>query len=107
MISDEILEVLSRRLKLHIEDYIGTEKCWEEEINLLTRDMAETIKFIENECDDETFYWISEVFEDIAAKTQNIEFVEAIKRRAEKMIDDEQRHSVETDIRYAEYELPD
>jgi len=105
MIYDEIKDVVSRRIKLHIEDDFGIQKCWDDEIEILSRDISETIAFIENECDDEIFYWISEVFDDVAEITQSKEFVTTIKNRAEKIIDDETRHSVETDIQYSEYKI--
>ena len=105
MLKDEIENAIEQRVKLHSEDYFGTQKIWDKEIEILSRDMNQTIKFIENDCDDETFCWIGEVFEYVAARTQSREFVDAIKRRAEKVVDDQERQSVEVDIRYAEYKL--
>ena len=51
------------------------------------------------------FCWIGEVFEDVAEITQSKEFVAAIKRRAEKVVDAEERRSVQVDVRYAEDSL--
>lgn len=107
MISEEIKNVISQELKLHVEDYIGIQECWDEEIEILTRDMAATINFIENECDDETFYWMGEVFYEVVARTQNRDFFEAIKRRAAKVVDEEGRRSAEVDLEHAGYELLD
>ena len=102
---NEIETVIKQRLKLHPDNYIATQECWDQEVEILTRDISKTIEFIETECDDETFYWIGEVFEDVAEITQSKEFVTAIKKRAEKIIDDEERRSVEVDIRDAEYNI--
>lgn len=107
MIKSEIYEVLTRRLALDPEDYIYTQKCWDEETEILSCDMAQTINFIENECDDETFCWIGEVFDDVAARTQSKEFVAAIKKRAAQVVDAKERRSVEVDVRYAEYKIDD
>ena len=107
MIKSEIVEVVARRPALDTEDYINIQKCWNEETKILSRDMTQTINFIENECDDDTFCWISEVFEDVAEITQSKEFVAAIKRRAEKVVDAEERRSVQVDVRYAEYAIDD
>ena len=74
---------------------------------ILSRDMAQTINFIENECDDEIFCWISEVFDDVAEITQSKEFVAAIKKRAAQVVDAKERRSVEVDVRYAEYKIDD
>ncbi len=105
MIENEIDKVLTRLKALHPEDYIAIQKCWDEEIEILTRDMAETISFIENECDDDTFCWIGKVFEDVAERTQSKEFVDAIKNRAEKVVNDEDRRCVYVDVDYAEEKL--
>ena len=108
---EELKAVVAERKRVAIEtqdewDY-GIEQCWNKETEVLTRDIAQTINFIENECDDDTFCWIGEVFEDVAEITQSKEFVSAIKRRAAKVVDDEERRSVEVDVRYAEYKIDD
>lgn len=105
MIKDEINEIISRRVKLHLEDDFETQKCWDKEIEILSRDISETLNFIENDCSDEIFCWIAEIFEDVVEITQSSEFVTAIRNRAEKIVDEENRHSVETDIRFAENKL--
>ena len=105
MIKSEIVEVIARRLAFDTEDYINIQKCWDAETKILSRDMAQTINFIENECDDETFCWIGEVFEDVAEITQSKEFVTVIKRRVEKVVDAQDRRSVQVDVRYAEDSL--
>ena len=105
MIEDEIIAVVKLRLSLATEDYISLEKCWSKETEILSRDIKQTITFIENECNDETFCWIGEVFDDVADITQSKEFIAAIKRRAEKVIDEKSRKHVEVDIRYAEYKI--
>ena len=84
MIADEINEVLARRLNLHLEDDAGTEKCWKEETDILSRDMKQTIQFITNGCSDEIFCWLGEVFQDVADCTQSRDFIVAIKERAKK-----------------------
>ena len=108
---EELKAVVAERIRIGDEtqdewDY-GIQKCWDKETEILTRDLEKTISFIENECDDETFCWIGEVFDDVADCTQSKEFVAAIKSRAAKIIDDEKRRSVEVDVRYAEYKIDD
>ena len=111
MNAEELKAVAAERKRIAIEtqdewDY-GIEQCWKKETEILSRDIAQTINFIENECDDETFCWIGEVFEDVAEITQSKEFVAAIKRRAEKISDEQERRSVQVDVRYAEYAIDD
>ena len=104
---EELKAVVAERISTDDEWYYGIEQCWNKEIEILTRDISQTINFIENECDDDTFCWIGEVFDEVADRTQSKEFVDAIKRRAAKVVDDEERRSVEVDVRYAEYKIDD
>lgn len=95
---EELKAVVAERIRIGDEtqdewDY-GIEQCWKKETEILSRDMAQTINFIENECDDETFCWIGEVFDDVAARTQSKEFVAAIKKRAAQVVDAKERGSV-------------
>lgn len=103
---EELKNVLSERIRIGNETQDewddDIQKMWDKEIEILCRDMTETINFIENECDDNTFCWIGEVFDDVAAQTQSKEFVAAIKKRAEKIIDADERRKVEVDISFAE-----
>ena len=106
---EELKNVIAERIRIGDETqdewYYGIQKCWDKETEILSRDIKQTINFIENECDDETFCWIGEVFDDVADITQSKEFIMAIKRRAEKISDEKDRKHVEVDIRYAEYKI--
>lgn len=73
MIDERIKEVLSRRSSLHPEDSISAERCWEEESEILSRNVEESIDFFENRCTGEEFVWLSEVFEDVLEQTQSDE----------------------------------
>lgn len=106
---EELKAVIDERIRIAIEtqdewDY-GIEQCWKKETEILTRDISQTINFIENECDDDTFCWIGEVFNEVADRTQSKEFVSAIKRRATKVVDVEELRSVEVDVSFAEKTL--
>lgn len=108
---EELKSVIAERIRIGDETqdewYDGINAQWEKEIEFLSRDMAATVKFIENDFDDETFYWIGEVFDDVAERTQSKDFLVAITKRAEKVVDTEKRRSVETDVRYASYKFDD
>ena len=102
---DELRDIVAERKRIEWDD--GIDQCLKKGIEILTRDLEQTINFIENECDDETFCWIGEVFDDVAEITQSKEFVAAIKRRAAKVVDAEERRSVEVDVSFAEDSLID
>lgn len=58
-----------------IEDY------WKAAIKIFTSNVNETIMFFRQECTDEEFYWLSEIFEEIAEKTQSSELIQVWRTR--------------------------
>ena len=53
------------------EDDYWIEDYWKAAIEIFTKDCAKTMKFFQNDCTDEEFYWLSEIFEEIAEKTKS------------------------------------
>lgn len=83
-ISEKFNKLIQEREKI---EYIAD---WENEpvikdmIKLFTNDMQETITFLDTECTEEQFSWLSEIFDDIAQKSQSKEFIAALRRTAKK-----------------------
>ncbi len=50
-------------------------------VEIFTKNIEETIKYFKYECTDEEFYWASEVFEEIAAKTLSQELIDVWRAR--------------------------
>ncbi len=53
---------------------------WEDDyfeaaVEIFTNNINKTIKYFKDECTDEEFFWASEVFERIAAKTQSLKLI--------------------------------
>lgn len=94
MIDNEIKEILDRRKDLHPEDSLATEKCWEEEIRILCRDIDETIDFIENRCTAEEFIWLSEVFEDVQDQLKSESFHQSLLDAAKKFPDETREYNI-------------
>lgn len=95
-------DVIARLDKLHPEDYIAIEKCWKEEIEILSEDIAGTIDFIKNECTADEFSWISEIFEEIATKTQSREFIDSLYMTAKKYPEETEKYNILSFIESAE-----
>jgi hypothetical protein len=102
MIADEFREVLALRTALHPEDYIEIEKMWKKEIEILSRDIFQTIAFLDSECTDDEFSWISEVFDEVVEKTQSREFIECLYRVAEKYPAESEKYHIVRHIQFAE-----
>ena len=65
------------------EDYV------KKAVKIFTADITATIEYIRNECTDEEFYWLSEIFEEIARKSQSMEFIDTLSDRLSRVVRDE------------------
>ena len=88
-----------------LPDYWETSPAIKAEIELFTRNLQETIQFLDNDCTADQLSWLSEVFEEISAKLQSWEFIDALKRAALRFPENEERFS--SCILYAEGQLDD
>ena len=84
MIDNEIRKTLIKRISLHPEDSFAAEKCWDEEMRVLCRDIEDTIDFMSNRCTGEEYVWLSEVFEEVQEKLQSPKFNECLKALTKK-----------------------
>lgn len=57
----------------------GIEQCWKKEIELMTEDVSSAIDFLRNDCTEDEFAWLSEVIDDIAARSESQQIVDAYK----------------------------
>lgn len=94
MIDTEIRDVLARRMALHPEDSFAVEKCWEEEISIMSRDVNQTIDFLENRCTGEEFVWLSEVFEEVQEQVQSESFRQCLLAVAEKYPNETKEYNI-------------
>ena len=85
------------------------EEYWEELSNFIASDIPGAIAFIceDPDCDEEIFADWSEVFDDVARKTQSREFVEALKVAARRFPAACDKYSIAYCIECAEDELLD
>ena len=71
---------------------------WEKEIEALTVDVATSIRFFQQECTDEEIWWLGEIAEDLAEKTQSRELLQSMRNRAELVQDKQKREEALRDI---------
>lgn len=67
-------EIIAERKEKSIEDDCGIQKCWDKMVELLSRDVNETIQYLRI-CSEEDIYFISEVFEDISEQLQSPKYI--------------------------------
>ena len=71
---------------------------WEKEIKALTIDIAASIRFFQQECTDEEIWWLGEIAEDLAEKTQSRELLQSMRSHAELVYDKQKRKEALRDI---------
>ena len=110
-IKDEYPEIIKQRIKDDglddTPDYWETSPTIKCEIELFTRNLQETIDFLDNDCTAEQLSWMAEVFEEISAKLQSWDFVDALRRVAEKYPEYSKKYHLSDTIAIAEAQLED
>lgn len=107
MLKDKFRDVLKERMQIHPNDGYEAEKCWKKETEILSENIEETINFLDNECTADEFSWISEIFEDIAEKTQSKEFIDCLYRVAQKFPEECKKYNIYGSIEIAKDYLID
>lgn len=103
-------EILREREKIWLDSFdLETDRLhsvWNKLENLIIKNMTETISFLRNECNEDEFRWMSEVFENVVKSTQNHEFVNCIEYLENKFSDlCHMEPSVQENIEYAKKAL--
>ena len=106
----EIVKLLAEEEKKclpELPDYWETSPAINAEIALFARNLQETVQFLDNDCTAEQLVWISEVFEEISAKLQSWEFIDALKRAADRFPEECKIYNIRECISFAEGQLSD
>ena len=88
-----------------LPDYWETSPAINAEIALFTRNLQETVQFLDNDCTADQLSWMSEVFEEISAKFQSWEFIDALKRAADRFPEECKIYNIRECISFAEGQL--
>ena len=106
----EIVKLLAEEEKKclpELPDYWETSPAINAEIALFARNLQETVQFLDNDCTAEQLVWISEVFEEISARLQSWEFIDALKRAADRFPEECNKYRIRDFITFAEGQLSD
>lgn len=85
MIKFDTLKEAAHFRVVESEDNYWVEDYWKATIKLFTSDVSATIMFLQNDCDDEELYFLSEIFEEIVEQTQSKELVSVLRSRLAKV----------------------
>ena len=78
--------IISERKSKNIEDDYGIQNCWNKMIDILSKDINETVAYLEN-CSEKDIYFISEIFEDVSEMLQSKEYIECLRKLDDKFPD--------------------
>ena len=99
---DKFKAAIQKRANTNDEWDNAVHLCWEEMVTVFSEDMEKTICFLETDCTASEYSWLSEVFEDIAEKTQSREFIAALRKLAMKYPEETEQYNVMSFINGAE-----
>ena len=99
-------DIIKERSRIAIEtqdewDY-GIERCWNAEIAVLSENVEETIRFLDQDCTADEFFWISEIFDELVEATQSKALIECFYRVAKKYPAEAARYYIIDHIKMAE-----
>ena len=112
-IKDEYAKIIKlreeedRKHLSELPDYWETSSAIKAEIELLSRNLQETIDFLDNDCTADQLSWMSEIFEEISAKLQSWDFIDALGRCADKYPEECKVYNIRECIEYAIGQLND
>ena len=112
-LKDEYVKIINLREEEDRKHLSGLPDYWEKspainaEIELFAKNLQETIDFLDNDCTADQLSWMSEVFEEISAKLQSWDFIDALNRCADKYPEECKVYSIKECIEYAIGQLDD
>ncbi|MEE8807428.1 MAG: hypothetical protein SOI44_03295 [Lactimicrobium sp.] len=83
-LANEYSQFLEQRKKIEGDIDYDTDPVIGNIVSLMTSDVPATINFLKNECTEEQFIWLSEVFDEIVQKTQSKEMIQVLRQLTEK-----------------------
>lgn len=86
MIKKVMDQIIAERKKKHVEDHYGIQECWDKMIDILSRDVYESIAYLEK-CSETEIYYISEIFEDVSVNLQSKDYIKCLRKLDKKFPD--------------------
>lgn len=102
-------ELIKERIKVSIEtqdewDY-GINKIWNKLTDLICENIDDSIEYILNDCSEDEFSWLSEIFEQIVEKTLSQKFIDATRIVAKKYPLEDKKYNISSEIDWAQGRL--
>ena len=102
LISEKYAALIAEREKIEEDIDYERNSVIKGMIDLLTNDVNATVSFLDNECSESQFIWMSEIFDEIAERTKSRDFIAALRRTARKYPNAVEKYNIEYFIDSAE-----
>ena len=109
----EYLEILKFRKEdakedlSELPDYFDVSPVILAEIAVLSRNLQDTVNFLDHDCTGEQLAWMSEVFDYVSANLKSWEFIDALERAADRFPKTSSEYNIRNCIKYAIGVLPE
>ena len=103
----EYMAIIRRIEKLQDHPVYFEMPAIKSEIELLSRNLQDTVNFLDHDCTGEQLVWMSEVFEEVSANLKSWEFIDALTRAADRFPKACSEYNIRNCIEYAIGVLPD
>ena len=94
-------KLLKQRIETHNEALTFDEPFIKEAIHLFAQNIPEAIHYLENDCAEEEYGYISEIIDDIAYESKNVPLIEAYAALAEKYPEETKDYNIRSFINSA------
>ncbi len=102
LIGEKYAALIAEREKIEGDIDYDSNPIIKEMIDLLAEDINATVSFLNNECSESQFIWMSEIFDEIAEKTKSKDFIKALRQVAKKYPEAVEKYNLEYFIDSAE-----
>ena len=93
------------RLKIGLENNWQYEQWWNHVTDFVSEKMNDLFSFIENEISADEFSTLSEIWDDVAKKTQNKQFIFVLHKAIQKFPEESEKYHLEEFLDDAKWEI--
>ena len=91
---EEFKNSIGELKKIDSNDNYKHEELWKNELDIVTKNINETIEYLQAECTEDEFSWLSEIFVKIVEKCPSKEFIDVLYKLAEKYPEETKKYNI-------------
>ena len=90
----EFEKLVEKRKNLNWDIDYEADPIIREMVSLMTADINSTIAFLKDDCSEEQFVWLSEIVDEITARTKSSEFIEELRKLCAKYPEAAEKYNI-------------